>query len=81
MIPKYIEEKIQKHNNLILKAITLENEIENWYEKRIRQYSPCIDQVSDEEVCDIKGDEIATFISIENIKYNLILFQKIRKGA
>ncbi len=81
MIPKYIENKIIKHNQFVNKAISLEREIDEWYSKQLNRYEKFLENVQDEEFCEIKCDESASYFSIENIRYNLILLQQLKKGA
>lgn len=81
MVPKYIQQKIERHNLLLKKAILLENEIDEWYEKQVDKYSSIAEDVSDEDIYSIKSGETATFIAIENIKYNLNLFYQLKRGA
>lgn len=75
MIPKYIKNKITIHNNLLKKAIKLENEIDQWYSKKIT-HTKYYNDIPDTELCEIKCNEEAMYISMDNINYNIEICQK-----
>lgn len=78
MIPKYIERKINRHNELLEKVIDLEKEIDSWYAKKKDRLEAALDDDSnlrDEDFTEIRCGEEAMYISIENIKYNFNLLK------
>lgn len=72
-IPNYILKKITKHNSLLSQAAKLENEIDNWYDKKLTKKAKIAAAFSDEDFADIKCDLTVTYISTENLQYNLNL--------
>ncbi len=71
-IPNYILKKIEKHNALLFQAAKIESEIDDWYDKKLaKKTKPAA--FSDEDFADIKCDLTATYISTENLQYNLNL--------
>ena len=74
VIPKYIIRKIEKHNQLISRAAVLEREIDDWYSSKVDKYSGsgCSpDFMFSDYKCDIQ----VTYISVENMQYNLNLLR------
>ncbi len=74
VIPKYILRKIEKHNQLVSRAAILEREIDDWYASKVDKYSD-VDIAPDYVFSDYKCDIQVTFISTENMQYNLNLLQ------
>lgn len=71
-IPNYILKKIEKHNALLFQAAKIESEIDDWYDKKLaKKTQPAA--FSDEDFADVKCDLTATYISTENLQYNLNL--------
>lgn len=75
-IPKHITKKIERHNALVEKAAKLEAEIDEWYEKQYEKRNGDSPDIADEDFADIKCDISATYVSAENMLYNLELIEK-----
>ena len=75
-IPNYIAKKIERHNALVAKAARLETEIDEWYAKQLERHEDIVSEFQDEDFADIKCDMTATYISTENILYNLDMIEK-----
>ncbi|MCR5099278.1 MAG: hypothetical protein K6B14_10050 [Lachnospiraceae bacterium] len=73
-IPKYVQRKIETHNALIHRAVKLEQEIDAWYESKVKKYRSIIDDIPDYELSDYKSDLQATFISADNMQHNIDIF-------
>ena len=78
MIPKYIVKKIVRQNELLRKAAALEEEIDAWYAKYTSRFDYALEDLRDEDFCDIKYVG-AMCISIENIEYNINLLKENMK--
>ena len=75
-IPKHITKKIERHNALVEKAAKLEAEIDEGYEKQYEKRNGDSPDIADEDFADIKCDISATYVSAENMLYNLELIEK-----
>ena len=71
-IPNHILRKIEKHNSLLFQAAKIENEIDDWYGRKLSKKTKTA-AFSDEDFADIKCDLSITYISAENLQYNLSL--------
>lgn len=74
-MPNYIIKKIERHNALVEKAARLEAEIDEWYTKQLEKHEDIISEFRDEDFADIKCDIMATYVSLENMLYNLSLIE------
>lgn len=74
-IPNYIIKKIERHNALVEKAARLEDEIDEWYEKQLAKHESVVSEFRDEDFADTKCDIMATYVSLENMLYNLGLIE------
>lgn len=72
-IPNYIIKKIERHNALVGKAAKLEAEIDEWYGKQFTKHKGTASTIPDEDFADVKCDMSATYVSMENMLYNLDL--------
>lgn len=76
-IPNYIIKKISKHNSLLFQAANIESDIDSWYDKQLSKKAKKAATFSDEDFADIKCDLTVTYISAENLQYNLdLLYSK-----
>ena len=76
-IPNYIIKKIAKHNSLLFQAAKIENDLDNWYDKHLSKKAIKAATFSDEDFADIKCDLTVTYISADNLQYNLdLLYSK-----
>lgn len=75
-IPDYIIKKIERHNALVEKAAKLESEIDKWYEKQFAKHKGIASIIPDEDFADVKCDISATYVSMENMLYNLDMMER-----
>lgn len=74
-MPKYILKKIEQHNELVDRAEKLENEILDWYNKKMSKYEDV--DIPDEDFSDIvSGECTASYISINNMMENFHLVEE-----
>lgn len=70
-IPKYMQQKILRHNEMIARAVQLEHEIDSWYADRITK-TQYYNETPDEQLCEIKcGIEEVKYISLDSMLYNI----------
>lgn len=75
-IPNYIIKKIERHNALVQKAAKLEDEIDEWYGKQLAKHEDIVSETLDEDFADVKCDISSTYVSMENMLYNLDLMER-----